>query len=163
MSKRAAEISETEPDSLKSGGRPQDDNAQGDVDFEDEYEDEYETEDEAVEEVEAGGPDENRQEPGGMSKHLLILASQLNIDLVQFQDPTLDRKLTMAKQMQCKWIKPPSSQVDINWPWGRPCHLTHQPTICSILLLQPGHVSPSTSSMMNWEMIEKAIPLRCTP
>lgn len=62
MSKRPAESSEKELDTLKGGERPMEiDNQDGGLEFEDEYEDEYESEDEILEAGVDGRPDEERE------------------------------------------------------------------------------------------------------
>ncbi|KAJ9637813.1 Ribosome assembly protein rrb1 [Coniosporium tulheliwenetii] len=62
MSKRPAEVPESEADARKNGERPSNLENNGDAsDFEDEYEDEYESEDEIFEAGVDGRPDEERE------------------------------------------------------------------------------------------------------
>lgn len=78
MSKRAADTSELERETIKNGERPmdvdQDENEAGE--FEDEYEDEFESEDEIFEAGVDGRPDAEREAEEKESKHSIFGASK---------------------------------------------------------------------------------------
>ena len=71
MSKRAAEPSEQELDTIKNGERPMEIDQDEAGEFEDEFEDEYESEDEILEAGVDGRPDEEREAEERESRNIL--------------------------------------------------------------------------------------------
>jgi len=137
MSKRAAEPSEKELETLKSGSRPMEmevDTADDVGEFEDEFEDEYESEDEIFEAGVDGRPDEERE---AEEKEGNILVSQL------LNNPDLTLSF-FSIQQPWRWTKAHSFPAATNCPPARPSLPIFLHTKCSILSKPHGRVSPAT-------------------